>query len=64
MIDIWMIRLTLFSAGVIPFALAGGLYDDTTVWPWSAGFLCRAGVVLGMIAQRRGWWSSNRTKGA
>jgi hypothetical protein len=56
MSDDWIIRLSLFGAGVIPFALAGGLTDDTTVWPWSAGFLTQAGFVLGFIAQRRGWW--------
>ena len=60
MSDAWTIRITLFLAGVVPFALAGGLHDD----PWTAGFGCQAGYVLGMIAQRRGWWSSNRTKGA
>jgi hypothetical protein len=64
MTDTWLIRITLFLAGVVPFALAGGLTDDTTVWPWTAGFGCQAGVVLGMIAQRRGWWSSNRNMGA
>ena len=64
MTDTWLIRITLFLAGVGPFALAGGLHDDATIWPWTAGFGCQAGVVLGMIAQRRGWWSSNRTKGA
>jgi hypothetical protein len=67
MSDTWAIRLTLFLAGVIPFALAGGLSDDTTILPWSAGFLTQAGVVIGMIAQRRGWWSrrikSNPTRG-
>jgi hypothetical protein len=56
MTDTWTLRLTLFLAGVVPFALAGGLHDDMTIWPWSAGFLCQAGVVLGFIAQRRGWW--------
>jgi hypothetical protein len=27
----WIITITLFLAGVVPFALAGGLHDDTTV---------------------------------
>jgi hypothetical protein len=57
MSDTWTIRLTLFLAGVVPFALAGGLHDDATVWPWTAGFLCQAGFVLGMIGYRRGWWA-------
>ena len=56
MTDRWTIYLTLFLAGVVPFVLAGGLSDDATIWPWTAGFLCQAGFVLGMIAQRRGWW--------
>jgi hypothetical protein len=51
----WTIRITLFLAGVIPFALAGGLHDDMTIWPWSAGFLTQAGFVLGMIGCRRRW---------
>jgi hypothetical protein len=53
--NVWRIRLTLFAAGVVPFALAGGLSDDTTLWPWTAGLGCQAGFVLGFIAQRRGW---------
>jgi hypothetical protein len=61
MTDRWTIYLTiyltLFLAGVVPFALAGGLHDDTTIWPWSAGLLCQSGVVLGMIGYRRKWWS-------
>jgi len=58
--------VTLLAAGLIPFTLLGGWgeYGDHHVLPWAVGFLCQAGVVLGMIAQRRGWWSSNRTKGA
>jgi hypothetical protein len=56
MSDVWIIRLSLFAAGVIPFTLAGGLHNDTTVWPWAVGLLCQAGFVLGMIAQRQGWW--------
>ena len=56
MTDDWTIRLSLFAAGVVPFALAGGLSDDATIWPWTAGLLCQTGYVLGYIAQRRGWW--------
>jgi hypothetical protein len=51
-----IITITLFVAGVVPFALAGGLSDDASIWPWSAGLLCQAGVVIGFIAQSRGWW--------
>jgi hypothetical protein len=54
--DTWTIRITLFLAGVVPFAIAGGLHDDTTIWPWSAGLLCQAGFVVGYSGQRRGWW--------
>jgi len=43
MSDNWVITITLFLAGVVPFALAGGLTDDTTIWPWSAGFLVPSG---------------------
>jgi hypothetical protein len=57
MSDTWIIRLSLFAAGVVPFALAGGLQNDASIWPWSAGFLCQAGFVFGYIAQRRGWWT-------
>jgi hypothetical protein len=57
MTDTWRIRITLFAAGVIPFVETGGLHDDATVWPWTAGLLCQAGFVLGYIAQRRRWWS-------
>jgi len=56
MTDNAIITITLFLAGVTPFTLAGGLSDDTTIWPWSAGLLCQGGVVLGYIGQRRGWW--------
>ena len=58
--------IVLLAAGLIPFNLLGGWgeYGDHSILPWSVGFLCQAGVVLGFIAQRRGWWSSNRTKGA
>ena len=62
MSDTWTIRITLFLAGVVPFALAGGLQDDTTIWPWIAGFGCQAGYVLGFIAQRQGWWRSTKTQ--
>jgi hypothetical protein len=48
--------ITAVLAGVVPFALAGGLHDDTTIWPWSAGLGCQAGFVLGMIGYRRRWW--------
>ena len=60
------ILISLFAAGLIPFTLLGGWgeYGDHHALPWAVGFLCQAGVVLGFIAQRRGWWSSNRTKGA
>ena len=64
MSDACTIRITLFLAGVVPFAFAGGMTNDLSIWPWAAGFGCQAGVVIGFIAQRRGWWSSNRTKGA
>jgi hypothetical protein len=66
MSDDRIITLSLFLAGVVPFTLLGGWgeYGDHHVLPWSVGFLTQAGVVLGVIAQRRGWWSSNRTKGA
>jgi hypothetical protein len=57
MSDTWTIRITLFLAGVVAFALTGGLTDDTTILPWSVGFLTQAGFVLGFIAQRRGWWN-------
>jgi hypothetical protein len=55
-----LIRITLFLAGVVPFALAGGLHDDTTIWPWTAGLLCQAGFVAGYIAPLRGWWGRLR----
>ena len=41
---------------ILPFALAGGLHDDATVWPWTAGLLCQAGFVYGYIGYRRRWW--------
>jgi hypothetical protein len=69
MTDTWTIRLTLFLAGIVPFTLLGGWgeYGDHSILPWSVGFLTQAGVVLGFIAQRRGWWSSrvksNPTRG-
>ena len=50
------------DTGVVPFALAGGLQDDTTIWPWIAGFGCQAGYVLGFIAQQQGWWRSTKTQ--
>ena len=53
MSDTMIIRLSLFLAGVIPFALAGGLQNDATVWPWAAALVCQAGVVLGFIGQGR-----------
>jgi hypothetical protein len=67
MSDTWTLRITLFLAGIAPFTLLGGWgeYGDHSILPWAVGFLTQAGVVLGFIAQRRGWWwSSNRTKGA
>ena len=51
-----IITITLFLAGVVPFTLAGGLSDDTTIWPCSVGFLTQAGFVFGMIGYRRWWW--------
>jgi hypothetical protein len=56
------ITIALFLAGVVAFALLGGWgeHGDHSILPWSVGFLTQAGVVLGFIAQRRGWWSSNR----
>jgi hypothetical protein len=42
MTDRWMTRVVLFAAGVVPFALAGGLHGGATIWPWAAGFLCQA----------------------
>ncbi len=56
MTDNRIITITLFLVGIVPFTLAGGLHDDTTIWPCTVGFLTQAGVVLGFIAQRRGWW--------
>ena len=56
MSDTWNIRVTLFLAGVVPFALAGDLR------PWIAGFGCQAGYVLGFIAQQQGWWRSTKTQ--
>ena len=66
MSDTWIITISLFLSGVVPFTLLGGWgeYGDHHIRPWSVGFLTQAGVVLGFIAQRRGWWSSNRTMGA
>lgn len=51
------LTLTLFLAGVVPFSLLGGWgeYGDHSALPWLAGFGSQAGVVLGFIAQRRGW---------
>ena len=53
-----IITITLFLAGIVPFTLHGdwGAYGDHHVLPWAVGFLTQAGVVLGYIAQRRGWW--------
>ena len=56
MTDDRIITITLFLAGVVPFALAGGLSDDATLWSWTAGFLRQSGVVFGMIGYRRRWW--------
>ena len=53
MTDNAIITITLFLAGVVPFTLADGLQDDTTIWPWSAGLVCQAGFVVGMIGYRR-----------
>ncbi len=58
MSDDWTITIALFLAGIVPFTLAGGWgsYGDHSALPWLAGFGTQAGVVLGFIAQRRGWW--------
>jgi hypothetical protein len=58
MSDAWIIRTVLFVGGLIPFtALDGwGATGDHSMLPWLAGFGTQAGVVLGFIAQRRGWW--------
>ena len=58
MSDRWSIIITLFLAGVVPFTLLGGWgpIGDHSVRPWVVGFGTQAGVVLGFIAQRRGWW--------
>jgi len=58
MTDTWLIRITLFLAGVVPFTLLGGWgpAGDHSFLPWSVGFLTQTGVVLGFIAQRRRWW--------
>jgi hypothetical protein len=58
MSDDWIIRVSLFASGIVPFTLLGGWgpAGDHSILPWSAGFLTQAGVVIGMIAQRRGWW--------
>ena len=65
MTDNWIITI-IFAAGVVPFTLLGGWgeYGDYSIWPWSVGFATQAIVVLGFIAQRQGWWNSNRTMGA
>lgn len=58
MSDEWIIRIASFASGIVPFTLLGG-WDpagDHSIVPWLAGFGTRAGVVLGFIAQRRGWW--------
>ncbi len=58
MSDTWIIRIALFCTGIVPFTLLGGWGPggDHSVLPWTAGFGTEAGVVLGYIAQRRGWW--------
>ena len=57
MSDDRIITVTLFLAGIVPFTLLGGWgeYGDNSLLPWSVGFLTQAGVVLGYVAQRRGW---------
>ncbi len=65
MSDRWIILITLFLAGVVPFTMLGGWgpVGDHSVVPWAVGFLTQAGVVLGYIAQRHGWWrQSNRNR--
>jgi hypothetical protein len=53
MTDTWIIRITLFLAGVVPFALAGGALNDATVWPWSSASSGSGG----------GWWSYGEAPG-
>lgn len=57
MTDAWIIRITLFLSGFVPCALLGGLgeYGDHHALPWLVGFGTQAGVVVGYVAQRRGW---------
>ena len=57
MSDAWIIRVSLFLASVIPFALACGWgeYGAHSIMPWSVGFLTQTGFVLGYIGQQRGW---------
>ena len=64
MSDDWIVRLSLFASGVVPFTLLGGWgpAGDHQILPWTLGFGTQAGVVLGFIAQRRGWlrrWGTN-----
>ncbi len=63
MSDRSILYVVLFTSGIIPFTLLGGWgpAGDHSVVPWAVGFGCQAGIVLGLIAQRRGWWrQSNR----
>ena len=64
MTDTWLIRITLFLTGVVPFTARGGCTAITRSGRGRSDSRRQAIVVLGFIAQRRGWWSSNRTMGA
>jgi hypothetical protein len=63
MTDRWIITVSLSFAGVVPFALAGGLSGDTTIMG-SVGFLTQAGFVFGMIGYRRRWWCRPTASGS
>ena len=62
MTDNTIITISLFLAGVVPFTLLGGWgpAGDHSLLPWTVGLMTQAGVVLGYITQRRGWWKWSR----